>query len=702
MSGNNGRLRGVGYFEQEAMVTRKQTIVYLGDSPVVAGHCRWLEHAGLSVRQATSTSTFEKMVLSGDIVAVLVDLSMGDSELAGIDAVDRILGRLTVPPALLFLSDRTDQEVRLRAVQAGCECFLLKPVTATHLMQHLEPALLAARHECRILLIGESPDLLSAAVPVLQQLGMVVKRLDNVSQALLTAINLAPDLLIIEQALSCCRGDQLGRMFHQLADYEDLPVIYVVSSGQEMADIITDPVSEAIYPESAANDELAGKIERMARAARLRRRRIHRLQTADAVSGLMNQRGFLQKIARRIEVEETPALVAALVLVDVENMQLRYPQMLPQVINRLLALLANLLATLVAPTDSLARIGDYRFACLVTDRDLDAIARLGEFLGHSLSSRILDVDNYSLTVGCSVGVAVTQHSLDSGMPLYLLAQQACSELQLDTVSHANIRLLAAVGDSKKSQDEQQLLSLLKEAVKNSHFKLVFQPIASLRGTADEKYEVLLRLPGVAGRAVSPSRFVPLAEDHGLMLDIDRWVIEHAVQTLNQQGNGACFFVKVSPATLADSGFASFLKDCLERHSAAGEQLVFGLSVDSISAGVRQAAGFSKQVAMLNCRTAIEYRDANLDLGCLFEHISAAFVKLGGDMIKDLEEDRGRQLQLVSVVQTAAAHDAQVIAGFVESAACLKLLWQSGVHYIQGNFLQEPDEVLGFDFGGDET
>lgn len=112
------------------MVTRKQTIVYLGDSPVVAGHCSWLEHAGLSVQHATSTGTFEKMLLSGDIVAVLVDLSMGDSELAGIHAVDRILGRLTVPPALLFLSDRADQEVRLRAVQAGCECFLLKPVTA--------------------------------------------------------------------------------------------------------------------------------------------------------------------------------------------------------------------------------------------------------------------------------------------------------------------------------------------------------------------------------------------------------------------------------------------------------------------------------------------------------------------------------------------------------------------------------------------
>ena len=60
------------------------------------------------------------------------------------------------------------------------------------------------------------------------------------------------------------------------------------------------------------------------------------------------------------------------------------------------------------------------------------------------------------------------------------------------------------------------------------------------------------------------------------------------------------------------------------------------------------------------------------------------------------------MQLVAVVQQSIEHDAEVIAGFVESAACLKLLWQSGVQYIQGNFLQEPDETLGFDFGGSEV
>jgi EAL domain-containing protein (putative c-di-GMP-specific phosphodiesterase class I) len=105
---------------------------------------------------------------------------------------------------------------------------------------------------------------------------------------------------------------------------------------------------------------------------------------------------------------------------------------------------------------------------------------------------------------------------------------------------------------------------------------------------------------------------------------------------------------------------------------------------------------------LGCGVSIEHCDGDVDVARLYEHIPAAYVKLGGDMIRNLETDQGKQLQLLAVVQQSVEHDAEVIAGFVESSACLKLLWQSGVQYIQGNFLQEPDEVLAFDFGGSEA
>jgi len=682
------------------MGTGKQTVVYLGTGSVADEQCRWLEQSGLVVEQVSSIARFEKMAASAR--ALVVDLSPGDAEVTCIDAVARIMSALAIPPELVFLSDRADQDIRLQAVRAGGNCFLLKPVSPPELLAHLEPMLLTATHRYRVLLIGESQELLLQQACALQQQRVVVKQVDTVSQALLTVINYAPDLLMIEQELSCCRGDQLGKMFHQLADYADLPVIYLVADNDSISDVATDHASEAICPGSISTAELLDRIDSLARLARVRRSYSDHLQTCDVVTGLMNQPAFLQYLERRVIVADKPQQVTALLMIEAENIHQQHPQLSPQSTNQLMRMLASQLAALVGPARCVARTGDYTFGCLVAGRSDDEIRQLGNFLGHSLSSRILDVDGCSLTIGCNVGVAMTYHTIDSAMLLYFLAHKACDEARLDVGTHVKVRVLEAVGSRKKDQEEQQLLLLLEDAVRNSRFSLVYQPIASLRGNADEKYEVLLRLQDGNKGFISPSRFVTLADDHGLMKEIDRWVVEQAVQTLRQRGSRACFFVKVSSGTLTDSGFIDFLKETLEKNSVAGEQLVFGLSIASINAGIRQAAAFSRLVAGLNCAVSIEHCDADLDVARLCEHIPAAYVKLGGDMIRNLEVDHGRQLQLVAVVQQSIEHDAEVIAGFVESAACLKLLWQSGVQYIQGNFLQEPDAALGFDFGGSET
>jgi diguanylate cyclase (GGDEF)-like protein len=686
----------------ESMDTRKQTVVYLGDGAVADELCRWLEQAGLSIKQASSLSRFEKVATSGHVAALIVDLSQADSEISCIDAVGQLMATLTRSPGLIFLSDRADQEARLHAVRAGGDCFLLKPVSPAMLLSHLEPALLADAHSYRVLLIGESQGLLLQELSVLKQQGVMVKQIDTVSQALLTVINQAPDLLMIEQKLSGCRGDQLGKMFHQLADYADLPIIYLVADSADIPAVITDHVSEAICPGSISDTDLVDRIDRLAGSTRLRKNYINYLKTCDVVTELVNQPVFLQRLERRVMVADDLQQVTALLIIETDNIHQQHPQLLPQSINRLMKTLASQLAALVGQSDCLARTGDYSFACLVSGRSENEIRQLGEFLVHTLSSRILDVEEVSLTIGCSIGVAMTHYSIDSAMPLYFLARKACDEARLDVSRQIVFRLLEAAGSRKKDQEEKQLLAVLEEAVENSRFSLVYQPIASLRGSSDEKYEVLLRLHDDNKGAVSPSRFVSLADDHGLMIKIDRWVVEQAVQTLQQRGNNACFFVKVSPGTLMDADFTGFLKDSLERNSVAGQQLVFQLSIASINAGIRQAAAFSRQVNGLGCSVSLEHCDGDIDVARLFEHIPAAFVKLGGDMIRNLETDNGRQLQLLAVVQQSVEHDAEVIAGFVESAACLKLLWKSGVQYIQGNFLQEPDAVLGFDFGGSET
>ena len=68
------------------------------------------------------------------------------------------------------------------------------------------------------------------------------------------------------------------------------------------------------------------------------------------------------------------------------------------------------------------------------------------------------------------------------------------------------------------------------------------------------------------------------------------------------------------------------------------------------------------------------------------------------MVTDLCNDSVKQARINNIIRQAGQHDVQVIATCIENANTLQVLWESGVHYIQGNFLQKPDTALDFDFG----
>ena len=83
---------------------------------------------------------------------------------------------------------------------------------------------------------------------------------------------------------------------------------------------------------------------------------------------------------------------------------------------------------------------------------------------------------------------------------------------------------------------------------------------------------------------------------------------------------------------------------------------------------------------------------------MLAHIPASYVKINRSAVDEIAASHELRLKLMSMIAVCEEHKAHVITGFVENASDLQLLWKCGVHYIQGNFLQEPDEVLDFDFG----
>ncbi|MDX2477636.1 MAG: EAL domain-containing protein, partial [Gammaproteobacteria bacterium] len=532
----------------------------------------------------------------------------------------------------------------------------------------------------------------------LEKAGITVKHLSNASQALLSVINFSPDLLIIEQSLPDCSGDELGRVIHQLADYEDLPVIYTGTRSEQASDYRPDYPSECADPDLLGDEAFILMIDRLICASKLRMHRLRQLQTSDPVTGLLNRQGFFQLIERGLSDDRYTAIV----LVEFDNLQQRYPQLSPQQINRFLAMISRHLEKIVLTPTRSAHIGDYTFASMISGKTPDEARKLGLLLSHSLSSHIFDIEHHSLMVVCSIGIAIARSMQAEGMTLFTLATHACAEAQLAGSNRVSVRSMEKTPAISTVKTDKETLEMLQDAISSDRFRLVFQPIASLRGSAAEKYEVLLRLDFGKGGAIPPRLFIPLAEDNGLMESIDRWVVGRAIQVLQKHGHNSHFFVKVSSGTLRDPGFPQFLKDCLTRFGAAGERLVFEISAASLSEGIRYAADFTFQVGMLGCGVLIEHGDIRQDVAPVLEHIKASYVKLNGDVLKGIDDDLHAQNRLKIIIDHAEQKGAMTIAGFVEDAGCLQLLWKSGVHYIQGNFLQKPDESLDFEFGVEGT
>jgi EAL domain-containing protein (putative c-di-GMP-specific phosphodiesterase class I)/GGDEF domain-containing protein/DNA-binding response OmpR family regulator len=676
------------------MYERKHAVVYLGKGTLVQDLDDQLGADGYSFCIADHTKDLAATLDSERPGTLLVELTGRVNCFKRLDDVRKVLDRYSEQPRLLVVSDRADQKIRLKAVQAGSDVFLATPVTPRLILQHLYPVSGRNGERHRVLLIdNKESDWSARTVSPMRQDGMFLRQLENPAQALLSMINFMPDVLIIGDSLPGCHAGEIGRMIHQLSDYEDIPVIYLCDENDTAGTPIDTFPCEMIST-STEYAEFASRLEQLVLTARNRRNRVHYLRNYDQLTGFLNRDGFLAHLDRGFRGDDE----AAVLVLQLEDLNSHAFCLSPRMQNELVFEVSGLLSRSLPSTIVHARFADYGFAFFCNGVPRQELERLGQEVCHDICMRMFDVGDSSITVGCNMGIAVAGNPSRDGLPLFLLAVQACNEAVKSDKHHVCIQSLEPEPGSTQSADDRELAAYLQYAVDENLFRLAYQPIASLHGNGIEKYEVLLRLQDRSGGVVPPARIMPVAEKNQLMHSIDRWVIENAVDVIKARDNGTSLFVKISSGSIHAAGFSSWLDRLVDECGLSANRLVFEICDANIRAGLKQSSVFANHVRQLGCGIALEHNDINRDLEVLLEHVPANYVKINRIELNEIAADRELQLRLETVIALCEAHRARVITGFVENASDLQLLWKCGVHYIQGNFLQEPNEMLDFDFG----
>ncbi|VXC15334.1 EAL domain-containing protein [Pseudomonas sp. 9Ag] len=427
--------------------------------------------------------------------------------------------------------------------------------------------------------------------------------------------------------------------------------------------------------------------------------KLREISSQDLVTGLYNRNHFLESLDGAVERAVNAGKNSSLAYIRIDRFASLQAEIGLGDSDRLLAELAQLLRGQFPQNAELARFGDDAFAVLMEEATPKQLEQPLTELLQKVEGHLFDVGGRTVQTSLSIGVAALDEQTAKARDVVDRAHRCAEEL---TDGNA-LRVYDPARELAAAASRGNVLAMLQQALEKNSFRLLFQPIISLRGDSHEHYEVLLRLLDPEGAEVPPGEFLDAAKEAGLASKIDRWVLLNSIKLLAEhrnKGHSTRLMVHLSGTSLQDPSLLSWLGAALKASRLPPDSLVFQLDENDAVAYLRQAKALTQGLAGLGCRVALNQFGCVLNPLNTLKHLDADFVKIDGSYTQDLSRQENQEAlkQLLAQLHEQAK---QTIVPFVDSATVLATLWQAGVGYIQGQYLQGPSQSMDYNFSSDE-
>ncbi|SFF31749.1 EAL domain-containing protein [Blastococcus tunisiensis] len=533
-------------------------------------------------------------------------------ESGGLARLAVCLGALLVPATIELVHDLTDgAESPLSMFGATLVLVLLVFLRTARLLQAESAARALVRSQARYsaALAAHSSD----AVIVVDRLGRLQS--DPAPLAALLGADLAADLAVSALLAGAGLDAVEGRMaFRRALDAGGAVVSAELPRrtadgerwlGVRLVDLSDDPDVRGVVIHATDITERKRAEQTLAHQA------FH-----DGLTGLANRALFTDRVEQALRHNARHGDTAAVVYIDLDGFKAVNDSLGHQAGDRLLQKVAERLAATVRGGDTLARLGGDEFAILVEQTTGAAEASAaGERVLAALEGPIR-IGRQSVTVSGSIGIAVsdgeaTSDSMIRDADNAMYAAKAAGRGRVVVFDPA---MRAAAVEQRELERE------LQGALAGGQLRLVYQPVIDLADEAVVGFEALLRWRSPALGSIPPDRFVPLAEDLGLIGEIGSWVLREACTTAaawRRQDPAAdlTIAVNVSAVQLASPDLVGHLAEALRVSGLPASALVLEVTETAL---VRDPDAAADQLAALR---ALGVRLALDDFGTGYSSLS---------------------------------------------------------------------------------
>jgi diguanylate cyclase (GGDEF)-like protein/PAS domain S-box-containing protein len=429
--------------------------------------------------------------------------------------------------------------------------------------------------------------------------------------------------------------------------------------------------------------------------------KIRQISSQDLLTGLFNRQYLMDALGQTIATAGKDNKTGALAYIALDNFMSLKGQVGIAGADLMLGDLATLLKEQAPENMVLARLSDDAFCLLCQPCEEKVMAEQCEAIRKKVEDHLFDINGRTVQLTLSIGVAAITENAPKAPDLMGRAHTASSELKKKPGHEQGNGVLVYNPTDYEAMDESNSVDAIQKALDDNRFKLLFQPIINLRGEGEEHYEAFVRMLNKDNEEVSPYDFLPPVGPSEMAIKIDRWVILQTIKQLSShrsRGHDTRLFLNVTAETLEDKTFTPWLSVALKAARLPGDSLIFQIREGDANNYMKQAKEFAKAVHELHCKVSICQFGCALNPFNTLKHIDVDYVKIDGSFTEELQKKDDAKEEVKEMVKSLQSAGKLTIVPLVENASVLATLWQAGVNYIQGYYLQAPVPEMNYDFG----
>ena len=418
--------------------------------------------------------------------------------------------------------------------------------------------------------------------------------------------------------------------------------------------------------------------------------KIEHLSQYDALTDLPNRSLVIERLEQAVKHARRTQKRCALVLLDLDRFKHINESYGHSIGDRLLCAVANNLRLVVRDDDTLARVGGDEFVLLF--EDIDNTEHLGFMIERiqSALANAIELPDQCVNMTASMGICVypedgsnaseLMRNVDAAM--YHAKAQGRNTYQFYTeeLTHKAFEILSLEND-------------LRQAIKKSELELYYQPQIELETGTIVGAEALLRWKHRTLGTVSPSRFIPIAEESGLIVDIGDWVLEEGCKQIRAWQNKGInlhhLAINVAAMQLIRGGLVERLSNLLALYRLDPKwielEVTEGFVMDRSEKSIMQLGA----IRQLGVSLAIDDFGTGYSSLSYLKDLPMNKLKIDQSFVRGIPDDMADTAITKTILALGVGLDISVIAEGVETEQQSAFLYSAGCHYAQGYLYGKP-------------